>query len=373
MHQPGAGLRGDVLAQDHEARAEGQEGVLGLQHLELRARELLDGLAREAGLGEEAIGEVLGDHQVAVLVGAQQLVLEGGVEADGDVGRQRPGGGGPDDQVHGLVDLGELGDHSLRGHLERELDVDARAHVLVVLDLGLGQGGLAVRAPVDGLQATVDVALLGHLPEDLDLLGLVSRVHGQVGVLPVGHDAQSAELGLLAFEVGLGKSSALLAQLEGGHGVAAALDVLQDGVLDGQAVAVVARHERREGAVEVAELDHDVFERAVQRVPDVDVRRAQVGRAVVHDEGGGAGATLEHALINALLVPAGLELRLTLRRVRPHGELGGGQVHRALVVACGGLHALIRRIQLRVPFQERPLAIAGERPTLPMLLKDGRT
>jgi hypothetical protein len=74
-----------------------------------------------------------------------------------------------------------------------ELHVDGGAGVVLVLDLGLGQGGLVLGAPVHGLEALVDVALLVHLAEHLDLLGLEAGVHGLVGMLPVADDAHALE------------------------------------------------------------------------------------------------------------------------------------------------------------------------------------
>ena len=70
-----------------------------------------------------------------------------------------------------------------------EADEDGIAVVLAVLDLSLSQSGAAVRAPVHGLQALVDIALLGHLAEDLDLACLELRLQGQIGVLEVADDA----------------------------------------------------------------------------------------------------------------------------------------------------------------------------------------
>ena len=53
--------------------------------------------------------------------------------------------------------------------------------VVGVLHLGLGQGSLADGAPIGGLQALIDEPLLGHGPEDLDLLGLKLRRQGDIG------------------------------------------------------------------------------------------------------------------------------------------------------------------------------------------------
>ena len=95
-----------------------------------------------------------------------------------------------------------------------ETDEDGIAVVLTVLDLSLSQSGAAVRAPVHGLQALVDVALLGHLAKDLDLACLKLRLQGQVGVLEITDDAQTLELVAHDVDVLGGKLFADLAQLQ---------------------------------------------------------------------------------------------------------------------------------------------------------------
>ena len=88
------------------------------------------------------------------------------MQGDGQVAGQGPDGGGPDDEAQlALVQVGELAQVVVHG----ELHIHRGAGVVLILDLRLGQGGLVVGAPVHGLEALVDVALLGHLAEDLDL------------------------------------------------------------------------------------------------------------------------------------------------------------------------------------------------------------
>ena len=58
---------------------------------------------------------------------------------------------------------------------ERKLDVDRRRRVVVVLDLGLGERGAAVNAPVDRLLALVDEPPLDELAERARDVRLVAR------------------------------------------------------------------------------------------------------------------------------------------------------------------------------------------------------
>ena len=73
--------------------------------------------------------------------------------------------------------------------------------VHLVLDLGLGEGGFVVDAPVDGLEAFVDEAALEEVEEGLGDGGLVAVRHGEVGVVPAAEDADALELGALEVDV----------------------------------------------------------------------------------------------------------------------------------------------------------------------------
>src|SRR2546427_5637617 len=77
---------------------------------------------------------------------------------------------------------------------------------------------------------------------------------------------------------------------------------LFDGVLDGQAVAVPARHVQRVEAFELAALDDHVLERLVHRMADVDLA-VGVGRAVMQDELGRAVARVAQLLVEPLVLP----------------------------------------------------------------------
>jgi hypothetical protein len=56
-----------------------------------------------------------------------------------------------------------------------EFHVNALADVVLVFDLGLGQRGAARDAPIDGLFAAIHEALLDHVGEKPQFVGLVLR------------------------------------------------------------------------------------------------------------------------------------------------------------------------------------------------------
>ena len=139
------------------------------------------------GLGGNHIGLTV-DHNRGVLpakllaaLGSQvlehdlgtALVLNGdiggaGLKGNGLVGGDGPRRGRPNDKVNRAVEVLEAG--GLGGHLEAHENGGAR--LVRVLNLGLGERGVAVLAPVNRLVAAINHALIEHGLEDLDeLLG----------------------------------------------------------------------------------------------------------------------------------------------------------------------------------------------------------
>ena len=121
-----------------------------------------------AELGAVLLDEGLG-HDLGAAVVDDGDVGRLGVQDDGVVGRQGPGGGGPD--VDPELALPGLEARRHGGHLEAH--EDGGADLVAVFDLGLGERRVAVRAPVDRLAAAVDGAAVVDGLEDLDVGGVV--------------------------------------------------------------------------------------------------------------------------------------------------------------------------------------------------------
>lgn len=166
---------------------------------------------------------------------------------------------------------------------DRELDPDRRADVVVIFDLGVGERGALDRRPHDGLGATIELARVLELVELGDDGRFGGEIHGGVAVGEVADDAQPVELVLLQVDVFAGVFAAGAAELVLGHLLLAAAlgaELLLDLPLDRQAVAVPARDVIDIVAQEEPAADHEVLQRLVQGVADVDVA-VGVGRTVV--------------------------------------------------------------------------------------------
>ena len=282
-----------------------------------------------AELRAAPLDERLG-HDLGATVDQDGDVLRLGVEDHGVVGGKGPRRGRPDVDPEAVLPGLEAGGD--RGHLEAH--EDGGAHLVAVLDLGLGEGGVAVTAPVHGLAAAVDGAAVEDGLEDLDVGGVVVVDVGEVGIVPLGEDAEAPEALALGVNLLDGHLAAELADLLGGKLVELlGAEHLLDLVLDGLAVAVPAGDVRRLVALHGPVAVDDVLGDLVLGVAQVD-GAVGVRGAVMEDELLVPLVLLEHELVDARVLPRREPLGLVLRQARSHRELGLGQVRGLLVLVC---------------------------------------
>ena len=325
----GAGVQRHVFAEVHRRQALVERMLKAdqLQRLALAGRECRSRqfVARQAGflqVGCEDQQSAFGRDQVVVVVRVhvQRLVPGNG-----------PGRGGPYDDIavfgRQLHHAESPGDFLRLG--ERKADVDRKILLVHVLDFGLGQGRTAIEAPVDRLQAAVDVALLQQLAQRADFIGLVAVGHGEVRTVPVAEHAQPLEILLLPLDLlhGVGAGEALRLF----HRQVLAV-LLLDLALDRHAVAVPTGHIDCIEAREAARLDDDVLQNFVHRMADVDVAIG-VRRTVVQDKfrpalGGGA-----NLLVQPPLLPVLDPFRFALGEIAAHGKRRVGEIQGVLVIS----------------------------------------
>ncbi len=269
-------------------------------------------------------------------------IIELRVERDRQVGRNRPGRRGPDEDRH--VAPFELRNAApeLVGTVrrQRELHVDGRRGVVFVFHLGFGQRRAAVDAPVDRLLALVDESLLDELPERARDRRLVLEVHRQVRVLPVAEDAEALELPGHDPDEPLGVRAAGAAEIRDAHLPLLRAKLAVDLQLDRQAVAVVAGNVRRVEAGHRPRLHHEILEQLVQRRPEMNLS-VGVGRTVVQDELWRSLPLRPNAPVQIHRFPPRERFRLAGRQVCLHREPRTGQVECVLPVghACKCLSA----------------------------------
>ena len=182
-----------------------------------------------------ALGSQVFEHDLGAAVVLNGDIGGAGLEGNGLIGGDGPRGSRPDDEVDRAVEVLEAG--GLGGHLKANKDGGTR--LIGVLDLGLGECGVAMLAPVNRLVSAIDHALIEHGLEDLDVGGIMLVIERQIGVVPVAEHAQATEAGLLQLDVLDSELVAELADLSrGGLVELLGAELLLDLVLDRLAMAV---------------------------------------------------------------------------------------------------------------------------------------
>ena len=149
VYAAGTALQRYMIAHDHQRGAVNKR-VLGFHILQLAALDHTHGLiVRGATVRHSGVYQV-GSHHIKLVAALDQRILKVGAYADGHVGRQGPGGGGPNHEI-GLAQVRTQ--CSELAHIVRyiELYINRMAGILSVLNLRLGKGGLTVRAPIHRL------------------------------------------------------------------------------------------------------------------------------------------------------------------------------------------------------------------------------
>src|SRR5208337_1418384 len=152
-------------------------------------------------------------------------VLELVVVRHGQIGRERPRGGRPDeDKRAGFAN-------------DRKFHVNALADVVVVFHLGLGQRGAAGNAPIDRFFAAIHETFFDDVGKQAQFVGFVFLVQGEIRIVPIAQHAEAFELGPLDINVFAGIGFTGLANGGGvGTGVARLAHFLRNLEFDGQTV-----------------------------------------------------------------------------------------------------------------------------------------
>ena len=324
----GTGIRRDIVRQ-HQQGGLGQEGMIRQHVFKEGAGMGFDGLIlRDAALGHDLVHQGLG-HDVHLAVGnLDDRVLEVRVQGDAQVSGKGPGGRRPDhEEKLGLVQMAELA----LVVMHRELHIDRGDRVFVIFDLRLGQGGLVMSAPVNRLEALVDVAVAIHLAEDTHLVGLEAGVHRVVRMLPVADDTETLEACHLDFGIFLGIVVAGTAEIGRGHFLVVELLLLDNGAFDGHAVVVPAGDVGDIAAAHHIAAVDEILQGLVQRMAHVDVAVGE-GRSVMEREKRLALVLLQLQVVQIHLFPFLEHVRLALGEAGTHREVGFRQVQAGIII-----------------------------------------
>ena len=263
------------------------------------------------------------------------------VDRDAAVAKHRLGARGGDGQI--LVAV-----------LERVADIPERAGHILILDLRVGQGGAAVRAPVDDAVALVDEALFIQLAECLAHGLGAALIHGEAAAIPVAGHAERLLLlddavAVLLFPRPDTLQKCITAEIIAGQALFLAQHLL-DLDLRGNAGMVRAGHPQGGIALHTLIACEDVLQRRIERVAHVQLTRNIRGR---HDNGKRLFVRIGFAGKIAATHPHVINLLLDLFGVVDFRKLFHGSpplLHNQSIIAygrCGNLQ-LIRSVLHRL-------------------------
>ena len=207
-------------------------------------------------------------HQVRryEIHGARHLhrrVFEARIVGDRHVRRDGPRRGGPDHREY--LAAGQCGVDRGRVREKRKPHPDGRAVMVRVLHFRLGQRRAILDAPVDRLQALVDVTLIQEIHERAGDHGLILRAHREIGIFPAPQHAQPLEILPLDIDILLRVLAARAADLYRGHlrFLRAEFAIHLD--FDRQPVAIPARNVWRIEARHGLRFDDKILQNFVER------------------------------------------------------------------------------------------------------------
>ena len=165
------------------------------------------------------------------------------MESHGHRSGQGPGGSGPDDGKNLLTFQNRIESSGIS--CKRILNPHTSAGMVLVFDLGFGQGGFVMDAPVDRAQPFVHESLLEERIESGQYHRLILRRHGGVRIVKSSKHADSLELFTLQVQIFFRVLAAFRADIHWPHLELFAAELLVDLDLDGQTVAVPSWNEGR--------------------------------------------------------------------------------------------------------------------------------
>ena len=319
VHDAGAVLDGHEVGRPHPADwsvgGEVVEQARVAHSFEVGAlHPLLDGVF---GVAQHRLDQGLGEDQglavmrlrIASGTGANEGVVDLGMHREGEVRRQCPGGGGPDQERRLLLAL------------DRETDVDGRVLDLLVpeRDLVRGKRGTDARIVGHDLVTLVDEALVPDLTQEPPHRLDVRVVEGVVGVAHVHPEAHALGHPLPVADVAHHRLPASPGEFRHPDltldlGLVEDPQLLLDLVLDRQAVGVPSGLAGAVVALHVLEAGEDVLEGAGKDVmdPGPSVRGR---RPLVPAVQGPALAAALRLVEHVVLAPQGEHLLLELHAV----------------------------------------------------------
>ena len=184
-------------------------------------------------------------------------IFQSRVQSNSNVGRHGPRSGGPNYHVS-LFAFSSFRSLAVVFY-QRHFYEDSRSFLFAVFDFCFSQSGFAVRAPVNGLFAFVDITLVSHSTEYTDLLSFKAVMQSDVRVFPIAQNAQTFEVFALDINPLQSEVMAFAAQSQRIQLIAVQAQLFDSSVLNRHAVGIPAGNIRGVEAASIFVFHDDIF------------------------------------------------------------------------------------------------------------------
>ena len=205
--------------------------------------------------------------------------------------------------------------------------------MLAIFNFCFSQRSFAMRAPIHGLFALVDISLIGHSTKYANLLRFKAVMQSNVRIFPIAQHTQAFKILTLNIHPFQSEIVAFSAQSQHVQLVAVQAQLLDAGVLDRHTVSIPARNIRSIEAAGIFIFYNDVLQNFIQRRAHVNLA-VGIRRAVVQHKFRLAGMQRLLFIINVVFLPEFQKVRFTLRQACAHRELGFRQIQCFAIIHC---------------------------------------
>ena len=284
MHCTGTGFQRHVVAQDRR-HIKIEERVFKTHQFQVRTfHHAQHGKLTDTSAFHHAFQQIFREDQRLPFNLHQRIVKFRG-QRDRAVRRQRPRGGGPDNQRDRTVNAGNAKFRFYRVDIDgMERHVDRRRGFVVILNFRFCQRRTAVNAPVHRLGAFMQVTVTDDFTQRTDNVGFGFEVHGAIRMFPIAQYAKTDKVFALAVDLGRSVFTAFCTELRGGEFLTRLTKFLLYFQFDRQTVTVPARHIRRVVTRKAFGLHDNVFQNLVNRVTNMNAA-IRIRRAIMQNAG----------------------------------------------------------------------------------------
>ena len=259
MYAAGTGFGSYIISHNYERTAVVvfRERMHAFSEFHIFTKSSAEDIAEVLMADSANLSQQIFSHEENFAFAFNPSIFQSRVQSNSNVGRHGPRGSGPNYHVSFFAFS------SFRSlavvFYQRHFYEDSRSFLFAVFDFCFSQSGFAVRAPVNGLFAFVDIAFVSHSTEYTDLLSFKAVMQSDVRIFPITQNAQTFEVFALNINPLQSEVMAFAAQSQRIQLIAVQAQLFDSSVLNRHAVSIPAGNIRGIEATSIFVFHDDIF------------------------------------------------------------------------------------------------------------------